>query len=152
MKAIHCLLVFGLFLLLLLFLVQLLPLSVTTVDHIPPSQPILSIFLCQIISYFHTSMNVLRLPFSLLPGSSTSFSILDTVHPLSLLCTWPNHLSLISPTLSPKLEIQGVILSCLAMSTWLRQPLSLSEVGVNSHATLCTSQQMHEATSNLYSC
>lgn len=110
--------------------------------HLPLSNQLLLPYLheCSEASFFPPAwqLDILKHPWY----STSSIPLLP----------WPYHLSLISPTLSPKLEIQGVILSCLAMSTWLPQPLSLSEVGVNSHVTLYTSQQMHEATSNLYSC
>ncbi|KAF7688101.1 hypothetical protein HF521_014107, partial [Silurus meridionalis] len=54
------------------------------------------------MSSLTTSINLLLgLPLFLFPGGSI-LSILLPIHPMSLLCTCPNHLNLASLTLSPK--------------------------------------------------
>ena len=55
----------------------------------------------------HPYISSSGLPLHLLPGSSIS-SILLPMYPLSLLCTWPNHLNLASLAFSPSLPV-GVV-------------------------------------------
>lgn len=93
---------------LFLFSFGLFPSGRATVNHLPPSNFILSIlFSCTNQLYFlflHTHKSSL--------WSSSRLSTLLSIYSLSFLCTCPNHLSLISLTPSPKYLMCAVLPMC----------------------------------------